>query len=58
MRPVGVVDDPNLEPVQAAAAALGELPESVVLVGGCAAGALSTTNRPRRRFVAGVETTC
>lgn len=45
MRRVGVAGDPNLEAVQAAAAALGGLLDSVVLVGGCATGLLLTSIR-------------
>jgi len=37
--------DPNLEAVQAAAGALGQLVDSVVLVGGCATGLLLTSIR-------------
>lgn len=45
MTTVGVPGDPNLEAVQSAFAALGDLRESVVLVGGCATGLLVTATR-------------
>lgn len=45
MNTVGITGDPNLAAVQSAFAALGDLRELVVLVGGCAAGLLVTTTR-------------
>ena len=45
MTTVGIAGDPNLEAVQSAFAALGDLREMVVLVGGCATGLLLTSAR-------------
>jgi len=45
MKTVGVPGDPNLDAVQAAFEALGDLGDRVVLVGGCATGLLITAVR-------------
>ena len=45
MTTVGIAGDPNLDAVQSAFAALGDLSSAVVLVGGCATGLLVTSVR-------------
>ncbi|HKL50382.1 MAG TPA: hypothetical protein VJ908_04385 [Wenzhouxiangellaceae bacterium] len=45
MTTVGIAGDPNLDAVQSAFAALGDLSSAVVLVGGCATGLLVTSAR-------------
>lgn len=45
MKTVGVPGDPNLDAVQVAFAALADLSDQVILVGGCATGLLITSVR-------------